>query len=261
MGNAPAAAFSRTDSIVSMAVRKVSDLCSMPERKVQQTLKDTAFAYCKDNATGVIYLHGNNDLFANMDVDCDGLQSEGDCSSDGDTQSETRWKDQVQEYSGLTDAPVDDLDANKIPYVVFGNECEGDCPEGFNTFDPRKYGVQPLSVMAVLCNNQLVRTDYLLCMWFKVDSAQLYGVWGDTNGDDDPDPMVGEASISLARACFPDEDISPDSGHDHDDVLYIAFPGNANATVFKHASWSAPGFDEFEDSISWLGDQLVKKLV
>jgi hypothetical protein len=32
--------------------------------------------------------------------------------------------------------------------------------------------------------------------------TQVYGIWGDTNGDDGDEAMVGEASISLATACF-----------------------------------------------------------
>lgn len=36
----------------------------------------TAFAYCKDNKTGVLYLHGTSSRLANMDIDCDGNQSD-----------------------------------------------------------------------------------------------------------------------------------------------------------------------------------------
>jgi chitosanase len=57
----------------------------------------------------------------------------------------TAFMDTVQQYG------ISDLDANIHPYVVFGNS--GSSP----TFDPQQYGMEPLSVMAVVCNNQLVR--------------------------------------------------------------------------------------------------------
>ena len=87
----------------------------------------------------------------------------------------------------------------------------------------------------------------------------MYGVWGDTNGDDGPHAMVGEASISLATACF-GQGVNGNSGHDQDDVLYIAFPGSIADTVYKHANWAAKSFGDFEASIKTTGDKLVGKL-
>lgn len=94
--------------------------------------------------------------FANMDIDCDGAQGGGDgrCGSSTDTQGETAFKDTVKSYG------ISDLNANIHPYIVFGNE--GSKP-GYTTFSPQDHGVQPLSVMAVVCGNKLI-----------------YGVWGDT---------------------------------------------------------------------------------
>lgn len=60
---------------------------------------------------------------------------------------------------------------------------------------------------------------------------QFYGVWGDTNGAN----SVGEASISLATACFGDN-ITGDNGYDQTDVLYLAFAGKA-AKVGAKADW------------------------
>ena len=116
-----------------------------------------AYAYCQDNSTGVLYLHGEGNNFANMDVDCDGLQGgpvDGRCGLSTDTQSETAFKSTVQQYSKLAGNYVKDLNANFIPYVVFGNYGN---KKGYNTFHPTKYGVKPLSVMAVVCGDQLVR--------------------------------------------------------------------------------------------------------
>jgi hypothetical protein len=207
----------------------------------------TDFAYCQDDATQVIYIHGDGSDLANMDIDCDGLQTprpDDRCGASADTQSETAFMDTVAQYSGggssgsddnekrsvsslnvkrksgskgkkshhnkpephssktksnsdpdSTEAPdpgsipspvtnsttesapsseptqippgtggpgisVSDLNANYIPYVVFGNEGS---KAGFTTFDPTKFGVQPLSVMAVVCGDQMVSpSDTLL---------------------------------------------------------------------------------------------------
>ena len=58
---------------------------------------------------------------------------------------------------------------------MFGNV--GTKP-GWKTFDPQAHGIEPLSIMAVVCDGKLI-----------------YGVWGDTNGDDGAHAMVGEASV------------------------------------------------------------------
>lgn len=76
-----------------------------------------------------------------MDIDCDGLNDKGgDCGADETGQGQTAFKDQLSQYG------IEDLDANLHPYVVFGN----------TDFDPQEYGMEPLSVMAVVCNNQVV---------------------------------------------------------------------------------------------------------
>lgn len=80
-----------------------------------------------------------------MDIDCDGANnSAGGCSNDPSGQGETAFKDTVKTYG------IPDLDANIHPYVVFGNE--GASP----SFNPQSKGMKPLSVMAVVCNNQVV---------------------------------------------------------------------------------------------------------
>lgn len=79
-----------------------------------------------------------------MDVDCDGAnQGAGDCANDPTGQSQTAFQDRVRAHG------IADLDANVHPYVVFGN----DGPK----FDPQQYGMEPLSVMAVVCGGKLVR--------------------------------------------------------------------------------------------------------
>lgn len=125
------------------------------------------FAYCQDNETGVIYLHGTGSNLANMDIDCDGDQSDpgdGRCGNSGDTQSTTAFEYQVSQYSN---GKVSDLNANYVPYVVFGNF--GTKP-GYTNFHPQKHGIKPLSVMAVVYKDQLVQ-HLLNLVW--VDGGTL----------------------------------------------------------------------------------------
>ncbi len=109
----------------------------------------------------VIYLQGKNGNLANMDIDCDGIQGgpadDGRCGSSGDTQSITSFQGTVQGYG----TGQRDLDANIHPYVVFGNEGS---KSGYPNFNPQNYGIEPLSVMAVVCNNKLVS---LKCKTFR----------------------------------------------------------------------------------------------
>lgn len=102
---------------------------------------------------GVIYLQGTNGRLVNMDIDCDGEQGgpadDGRCGSSSDTQSQTSFQDQVASY----DTGIQDLNANVHPYVVFGND--GSKP-GWKTFRPQDHGIEPLSVMAVVCGDKLV---------------------------------------------------------------------------------------------------------
>lgn len=90
---------------------------------------------------------------ADMDIDCDGLQhgvgDDGRCKSSGDTQSHTSFEDTVAGYGqGVTG-----LNAFVHPYVVFGNV---GTKSGYVNFDPTKKGVQPLSIIAVVCGDQMV---------------------------------------------------------------------------------------------------------
>ncbi|PLB46569.1 chitosanase [Aspergillus steynii IBT 23096] len=192
----------------------------------------TSYGYCNRymGDTG-FYLKGPNKELVNMDIDCDGEQTSGDgrCGSSEDTQGQTAFQEEVSQYG------ISDLNAYIHPYVVLGNEGNYD-----PTFDPREHGVEPLSIVAVVCNGKLV-----------------YGIWGDTNGDDGK-PLVGEASLATATACF-GEEMNGDNGHDEKDVLYIAFSGK-EAVPGDKAKWDAESYDEFEESIAELGDKLVAGL-
>ena len=191
-----------------------------------------------------------------MDVDCDGAQRLDTAANDGrcnaamspDVQGITAFQDTVASYN----AGILDLDPYVHPYVVFGNIDSGSNAtnlteydakkQGWRTFDPTAYGVQPLSVMAVVCNDQL-----------------LYGIWGDTNGDDGDHPMVGEASISLATACE-GMGMNGENGYSDTDILYVAFKGEEAVPGPEGADWGAEDFATFERSIEGLGDRLVERI-
>ncbi|KAH7324933.1 family 75 glycoside hydrolase [Stachybotrys elegans] len=197
--------------------------------------------YCGDHISdyNVVFLRENNGNLVDMDVDCDGLQGgpgdDGRCESSDDTQSITAFQWILEGYN----VGQEDLNAKVHSYVVFGNV--GDRPN-WPHFDPQAYGIEPLSVMAVVCDNKL-----------------FYGVWGDINGDDGDMAMVGEASISLATACF-GTSMNGNFGHTEKDVLYIAFPGRDAVPGANGAAWTAQSFDEFHSSISALGDRLIQRI-
>lgn len=50
------------------------------------------------------------------------------------------------------------------------------------------------------------------------------------------------------------------AGHDQSDVLYIAFPGKDAVPGAQGAKWAAGSYDEFEGSISALGNRLLKRI-
>lgn len=190
------------------------------------------FGYCQKYFTSKgLYLKGPNTQLADMDIDCDGNQNGIDhrCKSSDDTQAETAFKDQVKKFG------ISDLRADIHPYVVLGNYGSYS-----PTFDPEQHGIKPLSVVAVVCNGKLV-----------------YGIWGDTNGDDGP-PLIGESSLAVGTACF-GQSMNGNNGHDGTDVLYIAFAGD-HAVPGSSADWKASSYEDFEASIKDLGDQLVASL-
>ncbi|KAF1991215.1 glycoside hydrolase family 75 protein [Aulographum hederae CBS 113979] len=199
------------------------------------------YSYCADTTSNILYIKGPSTKLANMDIDCDGTQDgpgdDGRCGSSDDTQGTTSFADTVAGYN----KGVDDLNAYVHPYVVFGN-ADDSGSGNYETFDPREYGVEPLSLMAVVCGDKLI-----------------YGIWGDENGSDDEHPMVGEASLSLATACF-GTSMNGNNGHDEDDVLYIAFPGSDAVPGADGAAWNAQSYAAFESSIVGLGNTLIGRI-
>ncbi|KAI5841762.1 putative chitosanase [Morchella snyderi] len=174
--------------------------------------------YCFEKDQSVMWIASSGGL-ADMDIDCDGANhGYGKCSNDPTGQGMTSFVDHVKKL-GLSD-----LDSNTHSFIVLGN----------SGFDPQSVGIEPLSLVAVVCGAKM-----------------FYGIWGDSNATD----KVGEASIALATACYGDG-MTGNSGHNQHDVLYLAFPGK-DAAVKDSANWHAGSFSEFEDSLSSVGDKMV----
>jgi hypothetical protein len=221
--------------------------------------RPTAFAYCGDHLAdyNVVYIKGAGSNLADMDIDCDGEQNgrgdDGRCGSSSDTQSITSFQDRVKGYK----KGINDLNAFIHPYVVFGNEGS---KKGWKTFDPEEYGIEPLSIIAVVCNGKLVSLTPSSCsLDISNRTKQIYGIWGDENGDDGDKPMVGEASISMATACF-GTSMNGNNGHVQNDVMYIAFPGSEAVPGANGANWGATSWSSFESSIEALGNKLIQRI-
>ncbi|OAA73096.1 glycoside hydrolase family 75 protein [Akanthomyces lecanii RCEF 1005] len=196
------------------------------------------FGYCGDHLSdyGIIYLQGKNGELVNMDIDCDGALGDGDgsCDSSNDTQGQTTFQADIESYG----KGIKDLNAYVHSYVVLGNDGS---KRDYITFKPEQYGVEPLSIVAVVCGNKM-----------------FYGVWGDTNGDDGP-PLVGEVSDSLGKACYGGS-VNGNQAHDENDILYIGFTGADAVPGASGAQWDADSFDSFESSLGSLGDRLLQRI-
>ena len=141
---------------------------NLPLHCLLRLTKTTAYVYCGDHLKdyNVVYLQGTEGKLVNMDIDCDGIQGssadDGRCGSSGDTQSVTSFQDSLQTYS----TKHKDLDANIHPYVVFGNL---GTKKNWPTFDAQKHGIKPLSIIAVVCGEKMVRI-YLTLIWVRLDA-------------------------------------------------------------------------------------------
>ncbi|KAJ6259425.1 hypothetical protein Dda_6327 [Drechslerella dactyloides] len=183
---------------------------------------NSGFGFCTDTAN-VVYLSGRSSL-GDMDVDCDGARNCGGLS--GDFQAETAFDDILKGE----DYGIKTLDASIHQFSVLGT-CHVDLT-GI---------IRPLALVAVVCNKQL-----------------LYSIWGDTNGCDDDD-FTGEASVSLAQMCFPNEGLNGNNGHEPHDVLYLAFTGTDAVVGPRDANWKAKSASEFQRSLKAFGDSIIKK--
>lgn len=239
----------------------------------------TAYSYCGDHIDdyNILYIQGRKGALADMDIDCDGAQ--GGPSDDGrcsyglspDLQNTTAFQDIIVQY----DVGISDLNTYVHPYVVLGNDApreqkrlwtgkmgtvRAEGSKNWKTFNPQSYGIEPLSVVAVVCGGGGPSDSSKEGEEEPGSKRKLvYGIWGDTNGDDGIHPMVGETSLSLATACEGDS-MNGDNGYDGTDVLYVAFLGKDAVPGPEGADWTASDFQGFEKSISGLGDRLVQRV-
>lgn len=115
-------------------------------------------SYCGDHLEdfGIVYLQGPGKM-ANMDIDCDGEQGGpqdgGRCDDTGSTIPETSIRDTIQGY----DVGISDLNSHEHSFAVFGNSGSKD---DWVTFDPRSVGIEKASLMAVVCDDQMVRSVF-----------------------------------------------------------------------------------------------------
>lgn len=89
-----------------------------------------------------------------MDIDCDGTTLGGtgadrSCDSSADVLIETQFSDIVKSYG----KGIRDLSTYIHSFVVLGNE---GTRKGYVAFDPQSIGVEPLSIVAVVCGDKLV---------------------------------------------------------------------------------------------------------
>ncbi|KAI9372560.1 fungal chitosanase of glycosyl hydrolase group 75-domain-containing protein [Aspergillus egyptiacus] len=120
------------------------------------------------------------------------------------------------------------LSAFEVPYIVI--------PDKFLQANPA--AIPGNNVAAVICNKRM-----------------YYAILGDSNSND---PQVtGEASWVLSRACFPDEDINGNRGHDEPDVTYILFTGQG--AVLPPTALNEKYITDF-DKLREMGDHLTTAL-
>jgi hypothetical protein len=143
----------------------------------------------------VCSLHGAIYWQADMDVDCDGKQSnECNINADPDYQDET----------AAVDSHGDALDAAMLPYVVVPSPSAA-------RFDYRTVGLRLGDVIAVIYKGKV-----------------SYGVFGDTG----PNNIIGEASYAMASSLGIDP--NPATGGTDSGVSYIAFPGGLVTPIEDH---------------------------
>jgi chitosanase len=225
--------------------------------------------YCGD-IPKAIYLKGKRGLYDKMEITCDGVRNvDGPCSKDPDRVGDTAFKEVAREKGWP------DLDPSIHSYVVFGND--GDKA----TFDPQAVGMRPYSVVAVVCNNQVVRDNRTLfaslqrsqfeigffvfaTYWNKAAAngwnyLQFYGIWGDTNRKVD----TGIASSALGKFCFPEDHLTIDNGHGSRDIMYLGFIGDQavpNWGRAYRAEWKTKSAEKFQKSLKALGERLISEL-
>src|SRR5947207_8562432 len=120
------------------------------------------------------------------------------------------------------------LSAYNVPYVVV--------PQSFVT----RNRIPGNAISAVICNGNM-----------------YYAIMGDTNGD--VPQVIGEASMLVAKTCFPDESIAGDNGHARTDVLCITpgCVGNVDLVFMTEFKGVNESYITDFDGLRALGDNKV----
>ena len=157
----------------------------------------------------VCQLEGAVSWMADMDVDCDGLETEV-CNRQTD--------DAYQDDTSIRASDGSKIDASVVPFVVVPLATGMDGCEIDNGFDYRAADVQLGAVAAVVYQQQI-----------------HYGAFV----DEGPCNIIGEASYAMASRFGFDPDPST-GGHEKHDVAYFVFTG-ADAVAPKVEDESAVG--------------------
>ncbi|KAJ5290869.1 hypothetical protein N7478_000120 [Penicillium angulare] len=137
------------------------------------------------------------------------------------------WQCQGNQF-GQPNTNFGALAAYEVPWIVI--------PDRFGT--TYKSVLPGNNVGAVICNGKM-----------------FYGIYGDSCGVDPQ--VIGEASWLMARACFPNDNISGFNGHVNVDVTYILFTGG-NA-VLPGSALNSNFLTDF-GTLRSMGDNLMTSL-
>ncbi|KAJ7723678.1 fungal chitosanase [Mycena metata] len=118
------------------------------------------------------------------------------------------------------------LDARKVPWFVL--------PETFQKQE--KNAVKDNALGAIIC-----------------DGKMFYAIFGDQNGA--TPQVIGEGSLLLGQACFPNDNITGNNGHAQRDVAYLVFGNQSPKNIDSKSSTIDIS------ALKTLGDQQVKLLV
>ncbi|HEY4239767.1 MAG TPA: glycoside hydrolase family 75 protein [Kofleriaceae bacterium] len=147
-----------------------------------------------EETVSICQLDGAVFWIADMDVDCDGMESP-QCSIDTDLD--------FQDETAATDSNGDPLDAATLPYVVV--------PSPSSRWHYEDSGLDLGSVVAVIYHDHVE-----------------YGVIGDTG----PVDIIGESSYAMAATLGIDPD--PSTGGTDGPVAYIAFSNSSVNPIEDH---------------------------
>ncbi|KAJ7769169.1 fungal chitosanase of glycosyl hydrolase group 75-domain-containing protein [Mycena maculata] len=140
-----------------------------------------------------------------------------------------------------------DIDCDGVYWNCPGNSGDGQPLTSFGALDSR---VVPWYVLPEKFADDKNITGNALGA-IICDGKMVYAIFGDTNGA--TPQVIGEGSLELGRACFPNDNISGDNGHGPADVTYIVFGKEVPTGVGNHTIDIA--------ALKTLGDQQVQLLV